>query len=202
VGQGAEVTVAVLVPVKAFARAKARLTPVLDQRARTRLARELADRVVLAAGSLPVSVVCDDEEVADWARGAGATVHWCPGRGLNGAVTDGYERLGVEGVDRIVVSHADLPLILDFDEVLETAGAALVPDRHEDGTNVMALPARTGFRFGYGPGSFDRHRAEADRVGLDVTVVRSSRLRWDLDVPDDLTMPDDVQAEPLRSMTQ
>lgn len=197
-----DATVAVLVPVKAFARAKARLAPVVDRESRTRLARELADRVIAAAGSLPVSVVCDDDDVADWARAAGATVHWCPGRGLNGAVADGYARLGEDGADRIVVSHADLPLIRDFDEVLGTTGAVLVPDRHEDGTNVMVLPAGTGFRFGYGPGSFDRHRAEAARLGLEVAVIRSPRLRWDLDVPDDLTMPDDLDAEPLRSMAR
>ena len=146
-------TVAVLVPVKAFARAKARLAPVLDHEARTRLARELADRVITAAGSLPVLVVCDDEDVADWAHVAGATVHWCPGHGLNGAVAAGYARLGEEGADRVVVSHADLPLIRDFDEVLDTTGAVFVPDRHDDGTNVMALPAGTSFGFGYGPGS-------------------------------------------------
>ena len=37
----------------------------------------------------------------------------------------------------------------------------LVPDRHDDGTNVLALPADVGFRFAYGPGSFRHHLAEA-----------------------------------------
>ncbi|MBA2624952.1 MAG: 2-phospho-L-lactate guanylyltransferase, partial [Acidimicrobiia bacterium] len=54
--------VALLVPVKDFARAKARLAGVLDAPARNELARRMATRVVLAAGALPVSVVCDDDE--------------------------------------------------------------------------------------------------------------------------------------------
>ena len=63
----------------------------------------------------------------------------------------------------------------------------LVPDRREDGTNVACVPARTGFRFAYGPGSFARHQAEAARLRLPLRVVREPRLAWDVDVPADLT---------------
>ena len=49
----------VLVPVKAFGRAKLRLAEVLDGPARARLAREMADRVLSAATGHPVAVVCD-----------------------------------------------------------------------------------------------------------------------------------------------
>ena len=51
-----------LVPVKAFAEAKARLAPALDAGQRERLARAMAEHVVAAAAPLPVSVVCDDED--------------------------------------------------------------------------------------------------------------------------------------------
>jgi 2-phospho-L-lactate guanylyltransferase (CobY/MobA/RfbA family) len=62
----------------------------------------------------------------------------------------------------------------------------IVPDRRDDGTNVLALPVGSGFRFAYGPGSSRRHAAEARRVGLPVRVVREPRRGWDVDVPDDL----------------
>nr|MDP9021066.1 2-phospho-L-lactate guanylyltransferase [Actinomycetota bacterium] len=71
---------AVLVPVKAFARAKLRLAPALDGPARESLARAMAARVVAAAAPLPVTVVCDDDDVAAWARTNGASVVWAPGR--------------------------------------------------------------------------------------------------------------------------
>ena len=66
-------------------------------------------------------------------------------------------------------------------------GVTLVPDRRDDGTNVLRLPARaTDFRFAYGPGSFRAHRAEAMRTGLAVRVVRNPNLAYDVDWPADV----------------
>ena len=74
--------VAVLVPVKAFDRAKVRLAPALAPRERERLARVMAEHVLAAAAPLPVAVVCDDADVAAWARAKDARVVWSPGAGL------------------------------------------------------------------------------------------------------------------------
>jgi 2-phospho-L-lactate guanylyltransferase len=183
-------TVAVLVPVKAFHEAKLRLAPALDASERAELARTMASTVVLAAAPLPVFVVCDDDTVAGWAREVGAEVLWKPGRGLNGAVNEGVAELAGLGVARAVVAHADLPHATALAWVADGDGVTLVPDRRDDGTNVVALPTRSGFAFSYGPGSFARHRAEADRLGLAVRVVRDRPLGWDVDVPDDLAVPD------------
>ena len=110
---------AVLLPVKSFRRAKERLAPALDATARAALAREMAETVRAAAGPLPVAVVCDDAEVAEWARRASATVIWRPGRGLNGAVADGVGLLAERGYGRVLVAHADLPLADDLGRVAE-----------------------------------------------------------------------------------
>jgi 2-phospho-L-lactate guanylyltransferase len=177
---------AVLVPVKAFADAKVRLAPALPPAARSELARSMATAVVGAAAPLPVAVVCDDLEVAEWARGQGALVVWEPGRGLNGAVEEGVEQLGRAGVQRVVVAHADLPRAAGLAALSAGAGVTLVPDRRRDGTNVAAVPVGAGFRFSYGPGSFARHVAEAHRLGLDVRVVDDPRLAFDVDWPADL----------------
>jgi 2-phospho-L-lactate guanylyltransferase len=193
--------VAVLMPVKGFHQAKARLAPLVDPPARAALARELADRVVVAAQPLPVAIVCDDEDVASWAEQHGAEVVWRPGRGLNGAVEDGVAHLAAAGVDRVIVAHADLPLAQSFDELVGTHGIVLVPDRHDDGTNVIAVPAKAGFRFHYGPRSFVHHQIEARRLGLDPTIVRSDRLGWDIDTPADLELPDQPRSAPLRAVS-
>ena len=179
---------AVLVPVKAFDQAKLRLAPALSPGQRRRLARTMATRVVRSAAGLPVAVVCDDNEVAQWARSLGALVIWEPGRGLNGAVEEGVRRLGGMGVASVVVAAGDLPLATDLHWVTEFDGITLVPDRRRDGTNVICVPARAGFNFSYGPGSFSRHLAEAQRVGPAVRVVESSSLGWDVDLPEDLTV--------------
>ncbi|HMC40054.1 MAG TPA: 2-phospho-L-lactate guanylyltransferase [Acidimicrobiales bacterium] len=177
---------AVLVPVKAFHRAKVRLAPALSPERRRDLARQMATRVVSSAGGLPVAVVCDDEEVAGWAESLGATVVWEPGRGLNQAVTEGVRHLGSLGVAAVIVAAGDLPLVTDVTWVADFDGVTLVPDRREDGTNVIGLPAATSFTFSYGPGSFARHVEEAHRSGMPVRVVRSAALAWDVDLPEDL----------------
>jgi 2-phospho-L-lactate guanylyltransferase len=174
---------ALVVPVKSFARAKARLAPVLDQPARAELARSMAERVLRAAGSLPVTIACDDEDVAEWARSHGCAVAWVPGTDLNGAVTTAVAAVDA---DRVVVAHADLPKAKDLSIVVGDSGVVLVPDRHRDGTNVLSLPRDSGFEFKYGPGSFERHRAEAVRVGLDVVIIEPPDLTWDVDEPGDV----------------
>ena len=190
-GPGSVPTVraAVVVPVKAFAAAKLRLAGELTPSGRAALARQMADGVLRAAGSIPVTVVCEDEGVRAWAEAAGATVEWTPGLGLDGAVSAGVDAVTVAGAERVIVAHADLPLATGLDHVVGTDGVLLVPDRHADGTNVISLPAGSGFRFAYGHGSFERHRAEAVRLGLAVEVRDDLNLSWDVDVPDDLRLP-------------
>ena len=177
-----------LVPVKAFDHAKGRLDA-RARRARSRadLARAMADRVLDAARPLPVAVVCDDNDVADWACRHGALVVWEPGRGLNGAVEAGVDRLRDAGVVQVTVSHADLPRASGLAAVGETAGITLVPDRYGNGTNVIALPADAGFQFSYGPGSFARHSAEAGRLRLPLRVLDLPDLAWDVDEPRDVS---------------
>ena len=195
-------TTAVVVPVRSFDGALSRLAGVLDRPRRRDLMRELAGRVVAAGRPHPVHVVTSDPEVAEWAGAVGAAAIRIgepgPGpaehpaaaaesgeTGLTVSVTAAVERLAAAGVQRAVVAHADLPLV----ESLEAAvgpGLTIAPDRRRDGSNVVCVPAAAGFRFAYGPGSFERHLAEAGRLGLPVTVVDDPALAWDLDHPEDL----------------
>ena len=178
---------AVLVPIKAFAAAKGRLAEVLDAAGRAELARRMAAQVLAAAVPLPVVVVTDDDEVADFARRHGADVVADPGGGLDAAVHAGVDHLAAAGYDEVVVAHADLPHAAGLAALTGAPDACtLVPDRRGDGTNVLVVPVAAGFRFAYGPGSFARHVAEAERIGLAVRAVRDSRLGWDVDLPEDL----------------
>lgn len=186
VGVGAVGRLAVLVPVKAFGEAKRRLDPAVSPADRRLLARRMADRVVTAAAPLPVAVVCDDVEVADWARGRGALVIWEPGRGLNGAVEQGVDHLAAMGAEQVTVAHADLPLAAGLGDLPPFDGVTLVPDRHRDGTNVLRVPVRSGFRFSYGPGSFQRHCEQCQRLGMAAKVLDLPELAWDVDLPGDL----------------
>ena len=178
--------VAVLVPVKAFREAKVRLAPALSPAERGALARTMAEAVLVAAAPLPVAVVCDDIDVADWARQHGALVVWEPGRGLNGAVEAGVSQLAADGVTEVIVAHGDLPHAADLAALAGAGGITLVPDRRRDGTNVVVVPAQAGFRFSYGPGSFARHHAEALRLDMPPRILDDPRLTFDVDLPVDL----------------
>jgi 2-phospho-L-lactate guanylyltransferase len=175
--------------VKAFGEAKVRLAPALSAAERVALARSMAERVVRAAGSLPVAVVCDDPAVRAWAESLQLTVVHEPGLGLNRAVQAGVEHLRAAGMSQVIVAHGDLPLANDLAWVARFPGVTLVPDRREDGTNVICVPADAGFQFAYGPGSFARHRAAVRERGVALRVVRRPDLAWDVDQPDDLLLP-------------
>jgi 2-phospho-L-lactate/phosphoenolpyruvate guanylyltransferase len=183
VGSAPEV---VLIPVKAFGAAKRRLGSALSDPERIGLVRTMASQVVAACTPLPVAVVCDDDEVAQWASELGAAVMWAPGQGLNGAVRAGVERLARAGTRWVTVAHGDLPRAHGLGVLAPFEGVTLVPDRRDDGTNVLRLPARSDFRFAYGPASFRAHRAEATRLGLPVRVLRHPDLAYDVDWPSDV----------------
>jgi 2-phospho-L-lactate guanylyltransferase len=190
------VNAVVLVPVKAFADAKARLTGVLDDHHRELLARWTAAGVLAAAGEMPTFVACDDRDVAEWAGDHGATVLWHPGVGLNAAVDDSVAELRATGVDHVVVAHGDLARPRSLSDVVMPGVVTLVPDRHDDGTNVIALPSDVPFRFAYGPGSFRRHLRATIDDGLSVRVRRDPLLALDIDTPADLAHPPIHEALP------
>ena len=180
-----------LVPVKAFGQAKQRLSKFLNPNQRAALARSMARSVLAAAAPLQVAVVCDDEEVAAWARSEGANVMWTPGLGLNGALDEAALRAAAAGARRVIIAHADMPFAQDLARFGHEPGSRviLVPDRHGDGTNVLSMDPTSPIPLGYGPGSFQRHRRLALEAGLEVQVVIDERLAWDVDGPADLRPP-------------
>jgi 2-phospho-L-lactate/phosphoenolpyruvate guanylyltransferase len=177
---------AVLIPIKGFSVAKRRLGGSMSDADRITLVRSMATHVVAACAPLPVAVVCDDPEVAEWAAEQGAMVMWEPGLGLNGAVRSGVEQLHAAGVEWVTIAHGDLPHARDIGVLRPFDGVTLVPDRFDDGTNVLRVPATTAFTFSYGAGSFRTHLAEALRMGLPVRVLRIPSLAYDVDWPADV----------------
>ncbi|MFM1838962.1 MAG: 2-phospho-L-lactate guanylyltransferase [Actinomycetota bacterium] len=180
---------AVLLPVKGFSDAKARLEPVLSAENRASLAAFTAAGVLEAAEGVDTFVVCDNDEVAQWARERGAMVVRQHSAGLNGAVANGVDTATYKR-EWVLIAHSDLPFpeallsVIDLD--LVTTTVTIVPDRHLDGTNVLVVPARCGVTFHYGPGSFSAHQAEAERIGLPVRVIQHEQLGLDIDTPEDL----------------
>ncbi len=182
------VSAAVIIPIKSFDLAKGRLATRLSPAERAALAKNMATTVIAAAHDLVVYVVCDDAEVAAFAIAQDANVVWRPARGLNGAVEDGREAAAADGHDRIIVAHGDLPKARDLTWLADATGVLIVTDRRSDGTNVMSLPVDPAFGFAYGSGSADLHRTESERLSWPVEIVHDDDLGWDIDVPEDLVV--------------
>jgi 2-phospho-L-lactate guanylyltransferase len=174
----------VLVPLKRFDAAKSRLRDAFSDDEVVELTIRLAAAVLDAARPLPTVVVCDDEDVADFARRHAAVVFRSRAPGLNGSVHDAYRDLGQ--YEQVIVVHGDLRDPEGLGRFDPGPGVTIVTDHRRDGTNVLALPGGLNFRFGYGPGSLNRHVQEAERLGLSCTVITNSPWRFDVDEPGDL----------------
>ena len=182
----------VVIPFKQPEQAKGRLAGALDKVQRLQLAGAMLEHVVAAVtGAAHVKRLClvgparpdplpDIELLAD------------PGFGLNPALQVALTHVAGEGAARMIVLFADLPLLTSQDiELLAVAPAdtiAMAPDRHGTGTNALSLPLplAEGFTFCFGPDSFAKHHAEANRLGIRIEEVHSQGLARDVDMPEDL----------------
>ena len=191
-----------IIPVKASLDSKSRLAEVLNPSERAALVEAMLARVLAAAREARnVSRVC----LLGAPGGAyGGEVAWLddPGGGLNAAVTAALAQADAQGASRVVLIHADLPLVTPRDvELLAAAPAgeiAVAPDRHGTGTNAISLPLpqAKGFSFAFGPDSFARHNAEALRRGFRIGEVHSPGLARDIDEPGDLADAADLLGKP------
>ena len=182
----------IVIPIKPLAQAKTRLSAVLSPAERSALAITLLDRALAAALAVaPVSVLTAEGAVAQRAAAAGADIiDEERVVGLNAAAGLAREHLRRRGVDAMLILAGDLP---DVAPAALTAmishwrdGVAVIAPSSDGGVNALALPTRTEFRFAYGPQSFDLHRCEAARTGLEVIVHDCDALRYDIDWPEDL----------------
>jgi len=183
---------AVVIPVKSFGAAKARLAGVLSAAERARLARWTASRVVEAARGLDTFVACDDPEVAEWATSEGAHVLWGAGLGLNGSVDAAVAAVSTLGYQRVMISHADLPLAHNYSGLVagvDPHSVLLVPDRFKDGTNLVIRPVGIHLPASYGGGSFRTHLRLALTSQCPVTVRMDVHLGLDLDTVTELNHP-------------
>ena len=185
---------AIVVPLKGFATAKDRLSSALTPEEREYLAQRLATRVLAVACAIPhsvVIVVSDDDSLLEWSKAFGAISVRQSRTGLNGAVSDARDEALRRGCEHVLITHGDLvdptPLV-DLCASLDQGLVTLVSDRHQDGTNVLALPASLDFTTHYGKGSFRAHLDEATRRGYSVHVVDDARLALDVDEPADLDL--------------
>lgn len=121
--------------------------------------------------------------------------------GLNAAVTLAHEIATAQGAERLLVVHADLPLLEpeDINALLDrSAPLILAPDRAGTGTNALVLDTTVlgfRFRFRFGSGSRFAHTKEAADLGIQAAVVRRPGTWTDLDTAADwAALPESVRS--------
>ncbi|MFL5798630.1 MAG: 2-phospho-L-lactate guanylyltransferase [Actinomycetota bacterium] len=181
---------AIMVPVKALARAKSRLAPVLSPLERAALSLALLEDVLdaaLAAAGWETWVISPDEAVLEVAARRAAIPIPEAKPPLSAAVRQAEEEAAERGVTTLAVLPADLPMLTaaELSEALHTLGpVVLAPASSDGGTNLLlrrpprAIPAR------FGPGSFAKHVDSARSRRLPVSVVEAPGLAFDLDLPE------------------
>ena len=186
-----------VVPIKPLRRGKSRLSSKYSDEERMNLNREMLvhtiERLKKVKGLEKILVVSRDPEALSIARDFGAQTLLESGNpGLNLALTRVSLIAKAYKVRGILIIPADLPL-LDPDDVQEMLGkvngkpaVVIAPDRHHEGTNALLVAPPDLIQFGFGEGSFARHRTHAEEAGADVLVVEKESFGLDLDWPEDL----------------
>jgi 2-phospho-L-lactate/phosphoenolpyruvate guanylyltransferase len=107
------------------------------------------------------------------------------------AALAGIARAEVDGARCVALLPGDCPLLdpRELDRLLTGVPepyVAIVPDRHGEGTNALALSPPGAIRPAFGEGSRARHVDAARRAGIAYAVEELPSLALDLDTPADL----------------
>ena len=199
--------IAAIIPVAALENAKTRLGGTLDAEERQELTERLLAKTVEAALATPqladVLVVSPDRELLRRASDLGPRTLRQRSHGLNAGLDEARADVVAGGADAVLVLPIDLAFVSSdaIAQVLEALDAAdrvvaLVTDRHESGTNALALRPADVIQFAFGTGSHAAHRAAADVVGAAFVDV-DSPLRFDIDTPADLVLVESMAPEEI-----
>lgn len=186
----------VLIPVKPLASAKTRLAGVLSAAERQALVLHMLDDVLAALADAPgiagIALVSADPAVARIAAERGLRLLPEAAPGLNGALAGALAALAAEGVARLLVLPADIPLI-DAAAVQRLAAAqdaapalTLVAARADGGTNALLLAPPDLLAPAFGPGSCARHARAAAALGVTPVLLDLPQVALDIDRPEDL----------------
>jgi 2-phospho-L-lactate/phosphoenolpyruvate guanylyltransferase len=201
----------ILVPIKNTAFAKQRLASILNQPARTELAKAMLTDVLTAIHEWKnrpkVGIVTSDPYATALAAQYKFDVIPDPENpGETGAI-EMATRVSVErGQESTLVIPADIPLIepWELEEIYKQApkeGTALVPAGDGRGTNAVFRRPANLFPLRFGNDSFKPHHAAALATGKPCVILNLPGIAVDVDNPPDLqqllSLPGQTRAQQL-----
>ncbi len=187
----------ILIPVKDLTRAKQRLAGLMSQEERTALAWALLESTFAAAAEVrnadktaivtlyppaielaekyQFEVILEEQQISE-----------------SVSVDFGSREARMRGATSVLRLPIDLPLIRtdDIESLLNMGGTSpstvIVPSRDGTGTNAILRNPPDLFPSHFGPGSLEKHVAEAGRTGAACTLVENYRIALDIDEPEDI----------------
>jgi len=201
----------ILIPVKNLSTAKQRLAAILDQAARTELARAMLLDVLDTLGSWrerpAVGIVTSDPFAMDLARHFDFELISDPAsRSETEAIEMATKICESRAIETTLVIPGDIPLLERWElaKILEAApdqGSVLVPAADGRGTNAALRRPAGLFPLRFGNDSFKPHLAAAKATGKPCTVISLPSIGLDIDNPSDLVQlaaaPGDTRAQKL-----
>jgi 2-phospho-L-lactate guanylyltransferase len=185
-----------IVPVKRFPDAKQRLAPGVGSERRMALVAAMLEDVleaISAARTVERTIVVSGDPVAQEiaASASAAIVPDAADEGHVEAALAGVARAEADGARCVALLPGDCPMLAphDLDRLLTGVPepyAAIVPDRHGEGTNALVLSPPSAIRPAFGEGSRARHVQAAREAGVPYAVEEIPSLALDLDTPADL----------------
>lgn len=183
------------VPVKEFAGAKQRLSPLLTSQQRKALAAAMLEDVLAALADAPIAGIMVntlDPLATEIARRYGARVITDNARdGHTGAVAAMARILAEEGNDMLALP-GDIPRVTatEIAAVIEARRAApsltIVPAHDGRGSNAVLCSPALVMPLQFGDDSFVPHLAAARALGIEPTVVGLPGIGLDIDQPRDI----------------
>lgn len=190
-------SVEVVVAARGGPDAKSRLAGRLDAARREALVHAMLEDVLAALrrceGVHRTYVTTPTPALARLAAANGAIVVLEHGPdGLNGAFDRARRRIAAADPEAtILMLPGDLPRLQpeDIAACLSAAGPdrlVVAPASADGGTGGLALPASAPLPLAFGAGSCGKHVAAARSLGLEMKIVRTPGLSFDIDRPTDL----------------
>jgi len=197
-------TIWAIVPVKPLNLGKSRLAGTISEDDRINLNTKLLIQTLKTLSEITqigqVLVVSRDSNVLAISRDLGAkTILENGAPHLNTALTRATVFAQLHAIYGVLVLPADLPL-LSKNDILSLITAAvnppvvvISPDRRNEGTNALLISPAGLIKYDFGPNSFERHCRHAKSAGARLEIIDLPSLAFDLDVPEDLQLLDELQ---------
>lgn len=174
-----------LVPVKKFEGAKSRLSKLLTEQERIKLAKYLTLNTL---GKLPGDTVAlvNSYDQLNWINSHGYTALYIDASSLNmtlqktfSAIQDwGYKQLSIVPID--LLAPEKVTLLQSSNKI------TIVPDNRLNGTNFLSIPSGLNWRFRFGQNSFRKHLQQATLGNYVTRVVFIKGVSTDIDREEDL----------------